>query len=122
MAADYFLFDLKLIDENEHIRYTGVSNQKILANFKALARSGKDFTVRVPLIPGVTDTEHNLDAVARLIFENGVNYAELLPYNKMAGGKYKMVSREYTPDFDESVEVSTRPEIFEKYGVEIKIL
>ena len=121
-AADYFLYDLKLIDEGEHIRYTGVSNERILENFKTLAQSGKDFVVRVPLIPGVTDTEHNIEAIARLIAENNVSYAELLPYNKMAGGKYKMVSREYTPDFDESREVTPRIEIFTKHGIKIKIL
>ena len=121
-AADYFLYDLKLVDKDEHIRYTGVSNEKILENFKTLAQSGKDFVVRVPLIPGVTDTEHNIEAIARLIVENNVSYAELLPYNKMAGGKYKMVSREYTPDFDESREVTPRIEIFTKHDIKIKIL
>ena len=121
-AADYFLYDLKLIDEGEHIRYTGVSNEKILENFKTLAQSGKSFVVRVPLIPGVTDTEHNIEAIAKLISEHGVKYAELLPYNKMAGGKYKMVSREYTPDFDENREVTPHPEIFAKYNIQTKIL
>lgn len=121
-AADYFLYDLKLIDENEHVRYTGVSNQRILENLKTLSQSGKNFVVRVPLIPGVTDTKHNIDAIARLISEHGINYAELLPYNKMAGGKYKMLSREYSPDFDESQAVELRPDIFAKHGITTKIL
>ena len=121
-SADYYLYDLKLIDEDEHIRYTGVSNKKILRNFKALAKSGKNFVIRVPLIPGVTDTEHNIDAIAKLIVEHGINYIELLPYNKMAGGKYKMVSRVYTPDFDESQDVYIRKEIFDKYGIKFKIM
>ena len=121
-AADYFLFDLKLIDDGEHQRYTGVSNAKILQNFSSLVDSGRDFVARVPLIPTVTDTEHNIEAIASLLREKGIGYAELLPYNKMAGGKYKMLSREYTPDFDETRDVVIRKEIFDKYGIKIKIM
>ena len=120
--CDYFLFDLKLIDEDEHIRYTGVSNKPILQNFKKLAHSGKDFTIRLPLIPGVTDTEKNLRAVAELLRENGVNYIEVLPYNKMAGGKYAMLLRKFDPRFDESVECNPRSEIFNSFGITQKIL
>ena len=62
--ADLFLFDLKLIDDGLHRRYTGVSNTQILRNFSLLAHSGRPLLVRVPLIPGVTDTPQNLDAIA----------------------------------------------------------
>jgi len=120
--ADYFLFDLKVIDEDGHKKYTGVSNRCILENFTALAKSGKDFTVRVPLIPGVTDTEKNITDIARVLTRNGVGYVELLPYNKMAGGKYAMVQRQYTPMFDEQQEVMIRKDIFDTYGIEYKVL
>lgn len=120
--ADYFLFDLKLADDNLHKRYTGVSNELIHKNFRTLAKSGRDFVVRIPLIPGVTDTKENISALARLMTENGIFYAELMPYNKMAGGKYKMVQREYRPDFDETADVNIRKEIFSEYGIEIKVL
>lgn len=120
--ADYFLFDLKLIDEGKHKRYTGVSNQCILENFRRLACSGVEFIARIPLIPGVTDTEENLTAVARVLADNGVHSIELLPYNKMAGGKYKLVMREYTPDFDENQEVCMHRELFEAYHIQAKIM
>ena len=120
--ADYFLYDLKIIDDDLHRRYTGVSNARILDNFKALAASGNDFCVRTPLIPGVTDTEKNLRAIAKIMTENGVSAIELLPYNKMAGGKYKMLLREYTPHFDETAEVAVRKEIFESYHIRVTVL
>ena len=122
LLADYFLFDLKIAEENEHIRHTGVSNKKILQNFKLLCQSGKDFVVRIPLIPTVTDTQENITQLCNLMQENGVSYAELLPYNKMAGGKYKMVGRTYCPTFDETVDVSVRTEIFEQFHIKIKVL
>lgn len=120
--SDYFLFDLKIADNDLHKKYTGVSNTLIINNFKKLAQSRKDFVVRIPLIPAVTDTEDNITHFSELLSANKINYVELLPYNKMAGGKYKMLQREYTPLFDEKKEVNFREEIFKKHNIKIKIL
>ncbi len=120
--TDFFLFDLKLIDENLHRRYTGVSNRKILENFKQLTKSGKQFVPRIPLIPGVTDTEANITQIATLLKENNILYAELMSYNKMAGGKYAMVGRKFTPDFDDAAAYNARQELFELFGIQTKIL
>lgn len=120
--CDYFLFDLKLIDSDGHKRYTGVPNERILENFRALAKSGVSFSTRMPLIPTVTDTEHNLRAAAELLKECGIDYIELLPYNRMAGGKYAMLGRRYSPEFDEAVPCQAREDIFESFGIKTKIL
>lgn len=120
--TDYMLFDLKLMDREEHLRDTGVSNDCILENFRALCRSGAAFCVRVPLIPGVTDTEENLRAIAAIMKENGARMAELLPYNRMAGGKYALAGMHYAPTFDEGQEVAVRRELFEDAGIRIKVL
>ena len=119
---DYVLFDLKLMDEAAHIRYTGKSNKLILHNFEALAKSGIPFCVRIPLIPGITDTEQNISAIAAFMRENGANTVELLPYNKMAGGKYHLVECAYAPPFDEQTEPRYHLDIFEKYSIEGRIL
>ena len=116
--CDYMLFDLKLIDDALSKRYTGVSNAPILQNLRALAKSGKEFVIRTPLVPGVTDTEENTEAIARLLEDNGVKYVELLPYNKMAGSKYRLAGRVFAPSFDESVPVAIRKELFSKHGIE----
>jgi len=120
--ADYFLYDLKIIDSSLHKKYTGLTNELILDNFKALAHSGKDFVVRTPLIPTVTDTEENISDICKLLKENGVNYIELMPYNKMAGGKYKLAGREWAPMFDENIPVNTQKDIFNSYNIKIKVL
>lgn len=120
--ADYFLFDLKFADSELHKKFTGVSNDIILKNFSQLANSGKGFVVRIPLIPGVTDTSENIEGICKILAENKVEYVELLPYNKMAGGKYKMVGRKYLPGFDENTDVSINEDIFRKNGIEIKVL
>ena len=115
--CDYMLFDIKLVDDVLSKRYTGVSNAVILQNFRTLVSSGKDFVIRTPLIPGVTDTEDNMEAVAHLLAQNGVRYIELLPYNKMAGSKYRLAGKSFEPSFDESVPVVIRDEIFARYGI-----
>lgn len=120
--CDYVLYDLKLIDEALHKKYTGVSNEKILANYRTLAASGKKFVTRIPLIPNVNDTEENLRATAEFLSSLGVKYIEILPYNKMAGGKYAMVGKEYKPSFDGEIPPQPRKEIFESYGIEVKVL
>lgn len=121
-AADYFLYDLKLADETEHIKYTGVSNRIILDNFRLLADSGKGFVVRIPLIPGVTDTDKNISDIANILRVNGVTYAELLKYNKSAGGKYKMTGRKYTPNFDEGIPTRIPEAALSKNGINFKVL
>lgn len=120
--CDYFLFDIKLADDELHKKYVGASNVCIQNNFRNLAKSKCNFTVRIPLIPVVTDTEDNITNISCILEKNNVDYAELLPYNKMAGSKYSLCMREFKPDFDPECEVSFRNEIFEKFGIKIKIL
>ena len=120
--ADYFLYDLKLTDSKLHQKFTGVTNEPILQNFALLAESGKNFTIRVPLIPGVTDTSENLTAIAQLLDRHHIHYIELLPYNKMAGGKYAMLLRTYDPGFDVQAEPQPHTGIFQSFGITAKIL
>ena len=90
---DFVIMDLKLADSARHKEYTGVDNAVILENFRYLASSGKPFLIRTPLIPGITDTQENLAALENII---GQNPWEKLPYNALAGAKYKMLGMDYT--------------------------
>lgn len=87
-AVDYVMLDLKLFDEAEHLKQTGVSNRLILENFEYLRQSGKEFLIRTPLIPGITDTPENLSALSELI---GNDPWERLDNNPFAGAKYAML-------------------------------
>ncbi|MBQ8352069.1 MAG: radical SAM protein [Clostridia bacterium] len=120
--CDLILFDLKLMDPITHKRYTGVTNEPILTNYRAAAESGVKLLTRVPLIPGVTDTEENIEGICRFMRECGVHYAELLPYNRMAGSKYPLAGKVYAPPFDAEQTPTARQEIFAAHGIETKIL
>ncbi len=89
---DCVLFDLKLAADDAHRAFTGVSNAPIHRNLAALRASGKPFTLRVPLIPGITDTDENLRGLAQIAGDDPV---ELLPYNPLAGAKYPQLGCDY---------------------------
>ncbi len=120
--CDYMLYDIKLVDGAAHKRYTGVSNELILKNFATLSKSQKDFVIRTPLIPTVTDTEENTRAIAELLFRNNVKYIEFLPYNKMAGAKYTLAGQTYEPSFDETAPVHLREDILKEYEIKYRII
>lgn len=85
---DFIIMDIKLADSLLHKEYTGVENGQIIENFNLLKKSGKPHIIRTPLIPDITDTKQNLDAIKAII---GDSSWEKLPYNAMAGAKYKML-------------------------------
>lgn len=120
--ADMFLFDLKVIDKEASKQYTGADSSVILNNFALLAESGRDFIVRIPLIPGVTATERNLNDIINVLEFYGVTYAEGLPYNKLAGAKYSLCGRKYTPQFNPDLTVSPPTELFKSCGITLKIM
>ncbi len=85
---DYVYMDVKIADDELHKKYTGVGNSSILRNFRILKESGKPFTVRTPLISGITDGAENLQKIKELI---GDAPWEKLPENKLAKAKYQML-------------------------------
>ncbi len=120
--CDLIFFDLKLMDRTAHRHYTGRENDAILENLCALGASGKPFVVRVPLVPGVTDTDENLGAITRTVCDMaGLQYVELLPYNRAAGSKYASVGMEFKPDYDETRPLNIRTTPFEEAGVKVRV-
>ncbi len=94
--VDCFLYDIKLLDDARHIQYTGVSNQIILENLHRLAQRGHAIILRLPLIPGITDGEENIQAVAQLARSlPTVLRVDLLPYHDAARLKYQRLGIAY---------------------------
>lgn len=86
--TDLFLYDLKIMDDNLHQKYTGVSNRLILDNLAELATRGNKTTVRIPIIPGITDFEKNLKATSDFLNPlKNITDICLLPYNKLGEDK-----------------------------------
>jgi pyruvate formate lyase activating enzyme len=115
--CDLVLYDLKLMDDAAHRRWTGASNRQVLENAERLARGPRTsppspspraergrygntgqspeswgevrVQLRVPLIPGITDTDENLTAIFAFMRRVGLRRLALLPYNAAAAAKYE---------------------------------
>jgi pyruvate formate lyase activating enzyme len=120
--CDLVYFDLKLIDPAAHRHYTGCSNEVILNNLRVLSHLNTPFVVRVPLVPGATDTDENLSSIARTVRGlPGLLHVELLPYNRAAGAKYEYVGMEFKPDYDEKHPVNINRAPFDEAGVKVTV-
>jgi pyruvate formate lyase activating enzyme len=85
--------ELKLIDEEEHRLLTGHGNRQILANLERLASAPLE--ISVPLIPGLTDTEENINAIYAFIIQLGLTRLTLQPYDDSAAPRYAWFGRRY---------------------------
>jgi pyruvate formate lyase activating enzyme len=120
--SDLVFLDLKLIDSKMHQHYTGCDNVPILRNLRILDGTGKPFVIRVPMVPGVTDTNQNLSGILESVRGlAGLLRVDLLPYNKAAGSKYQYAGMDFKPDYDESQELNLNTSIFEQAGIKVVI-
>ena len=88
--TDLFLYDLKIMDEEEHKRYCGVSNRRILSNLQFLYEQNKKVIIRFPVIPGINDSGENIDSMISCMLKMSDRFRDidLLPYHSLAREKY----------------------------------
>jgi pyruvate formate lyase activating enzyme len=123
--TDLFLFDLKYMDVGRHTELTGVGNDVILSNLKMLSAMAKRIRVRVPVIPAVTDTDANFDAIGRFVSSlDTPPSVTLLPHHTAAMGKYARFSVDKrlpggteSPSRDALWAMAKR---LERYGLEVE--
>lgn len=122
---DLFLYDLKIMDDKEHIKYIGVSNKLILENLERLVKQNKRIFIRIPIIPDINDGEEHLkDFIEYLISLRGFEQINLLPYHNIATEKYKRLGQDYglveikTPSDEKMMEIQEK---FESHGFKVKI-
>jgi pyruvate formate lyase activating enzyme len=120
-----FLYDLKLMDDAKHRHYTGASNVRILSNLQALGAAHERIWIRVPVMPGINDSERELTGLAR--FAAGlpsVRQVNLLPYHRMGLPKSRRLGRSsplagVEPPSAESM--SRAADIFSSFGLATRI-
>ncbi len=123
--VDLLYLDLKHMDEKAHRAYTGVSNRLILENAQK-ASELCEMIVRIPIVPGYTDSEENILATARFVRQLGekVQRIELLPYHKLGSHRYNQLGMMYgLADIEEpSMEDMDRlMKIASSVGMEVQI-
>jgi pyruvate formate lyase activating enzyme len=123
--VDLYLYDIKIIDEEKHRMYTGVSNKTILDNIKKLNRDKKKIHVRIPVVPEITDSEKNIkDIIEFLQTMDKIENVDILPFHKMGSNKFKKLD---IPDFHKHTGPPPEEKInelknrFESLGFSVKI-
>ncbi|NIN00298.1 MAG: glycyl-radical enzyme activating protein [candidate division Zixibacteria bacterium] len=98
--VDLFLYDLKVIDDDKHRKFTGVSNSLIVKNLKKLSDSGQQIIVRFPLVPGVNDSQKDIHELGEFVSSlKGVRELNILPYHKGGAEKSKRLRGSANPFF-----------------------
>jgi len=93
--TDLFLYDVKCFDSDKHKKYTGVGNERILSNLKKLLRMDKTVWVRIPIVPGVNDSDSEMKEIKNYLDSYGhPEKVELLPYHAMGEHKYTALGKE----------------------------
>ncbi len=123
--TDLFLFDLKIMDSEEHKKYTGVSNEQILNNLKTLNEIGASVRIRFPLIGAINDSVENVEAMGQFLAGlAGIRDVDILVYHNLAGAKYKKLSKADVTDKAYGVAAQTvdrSRRILERFGLVVHI-
>ena len=93
---DFFLWDLKNMDPIVHRKLTGVSNRLILSNARKISAKNGALYIRIPLVPGLSDSEANLRATC--VFAQSLSSVvqiDLLPLHHLGKSRYESLNRPY---------------------------
>jgi len=90
-SVDIVIYDIKHMNETDHIIGTGVSNKLILENLQRLCKEvNTEIVIHLPLICGFNDDDENVRRTAEFVKSlKRVRHVSLLPFNELASGKYK---------------------------------
>ena len=127
--VDMIYYDIKIIDSDEHKRYCGTGNEKILSNFTEIHRTAegdkKTVLPRTPLIPGITDTDKNIRGIAEFLKKQNIRKAALLEYNPLWRDKCEKVGIDdpfadntLMDSFADRSELKRAESIFAENGIE----
>lgn len=108
------MLDIKHIDDEEHKKLTGQTNQNILDMAQYLSQNGKKMWIRHVLVPGITTDEKYLKQLREFIDTlKTVDRVEVLPYHTLGVFKWKELGIPYQlegvePPTEEQIECAKR--------------
>lgn len=122
----HILYDIKLINNDLHKKYTGVGNEVILDNLRALAADpnlNSKVIVRMPMLAGINDTVELILETRVFLIANQLRQVTLIPYHQLGVSKSRHIGKEhetYQPSTDERLdEIKAH---FESQGISTEIL
>lgn len=107
-CVDLFLYDYKVTGDALHRQCTGVSQQLILDNLRALDEAGAAIILRCPIIPGINLNDGHISGIIELTRSlSRVQQIHLEPYHKIGLSKRTRLNME---DAD-TIPVPERPQL-----------
>ncbi|MDA8235028.1 MAG: 4-hydroxyphenylacetate decarboxylase activase [Clostridia bacterium] len=96
-SVDVVFTDIKHMEPEMHLKGTGVRNDIILKNIRALAATDWPglLVIRIPIIEGYNDTDENITATAEFLKEINLDIVNILPFHCMGDSKYKQLGIQY---------------------------
>jgi pyruvate formate lyase activating enzyme len=121
--TDLFLYDLKLLDESEHLELVGIPLAPVLANLQALDEAGAEIWIRFPLIPGITDSKANVERLGRRVASLRTRRVHVLPFHRTAADKYARIERRWGHSDLAASEDSTKrvAETLGQMGLDVRV-
>lgn len=93
-VIDLFLVDFKIHDPTTHLKYTGVSNQKLFQTLEILENNKSLVTLRCPIIPGINDTNEHLNFINQTSKKyKCIKNTEILNYHTIGEHKWEEVGK-----------------------------
>lgn len=93
--TDVFLYDLKVMDDEKHKEFVGISNKLILENLKKLSLIHNNINLRMIIVEGVNADEKHIEDTLKFIENLNIKKINLLPYHDIAKHKYKKLNMIY---------------------------
>jgi pyruvate formate lyase activating enzyme len=94
-VTDGVMLDLKVLDDEKHIALTEHSNAEVLESIKYLAENGSLHEVRLLLIPGINDSDEELEATAKWLMEVDPNMQVRI--NAFSNHGVRALARDWQP-------------------------
>ena len=114
--CDTWLYDIKCADSENHRRFTGCDNGRILENLRKLAQTGANIWIRVPVIPDVNDNAEEMERIAKIAASiPGVSRVTLMPYHTLGKSKYQTLGLIPGYDTDKMISQSKLSELKSKF-------
>jgi pyruvate formate lyase activating enzyme len=118
--TDLVLLDIKHINNDEHIKLTGMPNTQILDFAKYLSEISKPVWIRHVVVPQITFNKKYLIELGKFLSNlKNIKALDVLPYHNMAIEKYKNLDIDYplknTPPLTKQEALQARDFIMEGY-------
>ena len=118
--TDIFLYDIKALEEDVHIKCTGHTNKPILENLRYIDSRGKAVEIRIPYVPKFNDDQ--IEKIADFLSTlKNITKIRVLPYHNYAGSKYKALDMSNTlPEILPSEdELKTARDLIKTHGLKV---